>query len=411
MAFEAIIALLRARIGLELTSVGESAGLAAVRARMQALGVASQERYLELVRDRHGELDALVEEIVVSETWFFREPAAYALLSERARARAPSASEPYRALCVPCATGEEPYSVAMVLLDAGIERAALQIRGVDVSRRALAIAERAVYHENSFRGEASGDTSRYARFFEPYDGGRRVIEAVRSLVQLGSGNVLDGSLCGGERFDAVLCRNLLIYLDWDARLAAFQNLRRMMRPEALLLVGHAEAAMTVEHGLVRSGEAACFAFAIPSAQPKVPSRRPPVRKSLRSPRPAPRPRAERPQPAPVAPAKPARAQDSLEALRALADRGELGEARTRCEAVIKAEPSAQAFSLLGIVCQAEGDLPAARHAFERALYLEPGHYEALVHLAMIHDRAGQRELASNYRKRAERKARSERGLS
>lgn len=407
MAFDAIIALLRARIGLELTSVGESAGAAAVRARMQALGVASQERYLELLRDRHGELDALVEEIVVSETWFFREPAAYALLSERARARAPSASEPYRVLCLPCATGEEPYSVAMLLLDAGIERAALQIRGVDVSRRALAIAERAVYRENSFRGDAS----RYTRFFEPSDGGRRVVESVRSLVQLGLGNVLDGSLYAGERFDAVLCRNLLIYLDREARLAAFQNLRRMMRPDGLLFVGHAEAAMAVEHGFVRTGEAACFAFAAPSAQAKLPSRRPPARKSVRAPRPAPKPRAERPVRELTAQPSREREPDSLEALRALADRGELGEARGRCEAVIKAAPSAQLYALLGIVCQAAGDLPAARHAFERALYLEPGHYEALVHLALIHDRAGQRELASNYRKRAERRARSERGLS
>jgi chemotaxis protein methyltransferase WspC len=308
-------------------------------------------------------------------------------------------------LCVPCATGEEPYSVAMTLLDAGIDRSALRVRGVDVSQRALAIAERAVYRAISFRGDAS----RYGRFFEPYDGGQRVSEGVRAAVQLGPGNVLDGSLCAGERFDAVLCRNLLIYLDRAARLAAFQNLRRLMRPDSLLFVGHAEAAVAVEHGFGRTGDAACFAFTTAPAARQVPSRRPEARKSVRPrapqrPRPVPAPRAAPP------PAKPARPADSLEALRALADRGELGEARVRCEAAIKATPSAPGYALLGIVCQAAGDLPAARHAFERALYLEPAHYESLVHLALIHERAGQRELANNYRRRAERKAAGERGV-
>jgi len=404
VAFDAIIAQLRARIGLELSSVGESAGAAAVRARMQALGVSSQERYLELLLERPAELDALVEEIVVSETWFFREPAAYALLAERARARSPSASEPYRVLSVPCATGEEPYSVAMALLEAGIDRAALQVRGVDVSRRALVIAERAVYRDNSFRA----DGSRYARYFEAHDGGRRVSEAVRGLVQLGLGNVLDGGLCAGERFDAVFCRNLLIYLDRAARLAAFQNLRRLMRPDALLFVGHAEAAVAVEHGFARTGDAACFAFAVPEVARSAPSQRPKARKSVR-PRAPRKPLAAR-VPAGVREApKVVQKPDSLEALRALADRGQLGEARTRCEAAIKAAPSAPAYALLGVVCQAAGDLPAARHAFERALYLEPAHYEALVHLAFIHEREGQLELASNYRRRAARTAGGERG--
>jgi len=400
MAVQAVIGLLRARIGLEHTSVGKGAVESAIRARMDALSVASQEVYLELLRDGPGELDALVEEIVVPETWFFREPAAYALLRERALSRAPSASEPYRVLSVPCATGEEPYSIAMALLDAGVDPAAFRVRGVDVSRRALALAERAVYREISFRG----GVSHYERYFEPHDGGRRVVTRARAQVQLAFGNVLEGTLCAGEQFDVVLCRNLLIYLDRDARVRAFRNLRRLLRPEGLLLVGHAEAAVAMEHGFVRTGDAQCFAFAEAGARPA--ASRLPAKRSIPA-RPARRARSERPARASTV----RRELDSLEALRALADRGELGEARRRCEALLSAESSAPAYALLGVVCQAAGDLPAARQAFERALYLEPGCYEALLHLALIHERAGQRELASNYRKRAERNAPSERGTS
>jgi chemotaxis protein methyltransferase WspC len=68
----------------------------------------------------------------------------------------------------------------------------------------------------------------------------------------------------------------------------------------------------------------------------------------------------------------------------------------------EARPSAPAYCLLGIVCQALGDLESARAGFDRALYLDPRHYESLVHAAFIHERAGRAELATTLRRRAER---------
>jgi len=399
MSFSAIIEMLRVRIGLDLATVGESAGHEAIRARMSANRSPSLPRYYETLLGQPAELDALIEEIVVPETWFFREPAAYVLLRERASARAPSAREPFRVLCVPCATGEEAYSVVLTLIDAGCAAAAVEVQAVDISRRALAEAERASYGEKSFRGATQIST----RHFEPAEGKQRVNAQARARVRFVQGNVLDPQLCAG-RVDAVFCRNLLIYLDRPARAAAFDNFRRWLLPGGLLFVGHAESAVAIENGMVRVGEAASFAFEVPRTRPTatlgLARRTATLQRAAVAPAAA---RARAPKP-PVAGPKPVDTSEAsaLEEVRAMADRGELSGARARCAALAEARPSAPAYCLLGIVCQALGDLESARAGFDRALYLDPRHYESLVHAAFIHERAGRAELATTLRRRAER---------
>ncbi len=407
MSFAAIVELLRVRIGLDLASIGESAGREAIRARMSASRSSSVAHYYEQLSTQSAELDALVEEIVVSETWFFREPAAYALMCERARSLTLSAGEPFRVLSMPCATGEEAYSVVMTLLDASIALEAIDVHAFDVSRRALQGAQRGVYGDNSFRGTASVPS----RHFEPSEGKHRVLASVRGRVRFAQGNILDAFLCSSASFHAVFCRNLLIYLDRQARAASFQNLRKWMAPGSLLFVGHAEAALAIEHGMQRVGDASCFAFEIAS-KPEAPAQRfnafPPRTEELRK-RAAPRAAetakavAARVHVAKAA-MKEAASRDasSLEELRELANCGDLKSARARCELLLNAQASAAGYCLLGIICQALDDLAAAQASFDRALYLEPRHHESLVHLAFLHERAGRLDLARTLRRRAER---------
>jgi chemotaxis protein methyltransferase WspC len=400
MSFSAIVEMLRVRIGLDLATVGESAGHEAIRARMSETRSPSIERYHQTLVEQPAEIDALIEEIVVSETWFFREASAYVLLTERARRRAPTASDPFRVLCVPCATGEEAYSVVLTLIDAGLRAAAVEVQAVDVSRRALAEAERATYGEKSFRGSAQVSP----RHFDRVDGKRRVNAEARARVSFVQGNVLDPQLCAGSRFDAVFCRNLLIYLDRPARATSFDNFRRWLRPEGILFVGHAEAAIAIDNGMTRAAEAASLAFEVAKAPAAAVLRAALPRRGRVPDRPSREPRKSA-----VKPPRPAspKAQDKSEAstldeLRALADRGELKVAHARCSALADAQPSAAVYCLLGIICQALGDLDAARNGFDRALYLDPRHYESLVHAAFVHERAGRAELATTLRRRAER---------
>jgi hypothetical protein len=156
-----------------------------------------------------------------------------------------------RVLSLPCATGEEAYSVSIALLDAGLRGARFTVRGVDVSERALGHARRAEYGKNSFRGN---DGLLQRGYFEAASGSFRVVDAVREPVSFAKGNVLDAGLCSPRSCDVVLCRNLLIYLDPAARARALDNLWSWLVDDGLLFAGHAEAVEQMDARFQRLAE-------------------------------------------------------------------------------------------------------------------------------------------------------------
>lgn len=418
MPLKQIEDLLRSEIGLDLDSIGVSALEQAVRARMQRCKLETREAYWDHLEQAPAELEQLIDEIVVRETWFFRETPAFELLAQRALAAQAGRDHPYRVLSVPCATGEEPYSIAISLLCAGLRPPAFEVYAVDVSQKSLESARQASYSKNSFRGV---DDS-YAHYFEPGPRGTQLLPSVREIVHFAQGNVLDPLLHAGGQFDAVFCRNLLIYLDRGSRAAALRNLTRLVRPDGALFAGHSESIEVMEFGFRKLGDTRCFAFTPPSAPLRVPARPAPApargQRSLNAAR-APRPNAaagrsgpaQAPERGQVARGKPELAPGSaLDDARALADRGELGAAQRRCEQHLAAAgPSAEGLCLLGLLKKAAGNLGGARECFGKALYLDSAHYESLVHLALIHEHAGQLDAAQKLRRRAERSSRSKNG--
>src|SRR6218665_3842443 len=173
-------------IGLDSNSIGLSSIDRAVRQRMAAIGTDDALAYHERLQSDRKEMQALVEAIVVPETWFFRDPQAFAVVGNYAT----KATRPgkLRFLCLPCSTGEEPYSLAMALLDANIPADRFHIDAMDVSERALRHAQKGVYGRNSFRGSelSFGD-----RHFQPAAEGWILHEKVRPLVHFHHGNLLD----------------------------------------------------------------------------------------------------------------------------------------------------------------------------------------------------------------------------
>src|SRR6516225_4538603 len=114
--------LLARRIGLDPVSTGPHVILGAARRRMAELGVADLGEYAARAAASEAEQQALIEEVVIPESWFFRDERPFHWLADRARERWIAAPwrPPLRALSVPCAGGQEPYSIAMALLDAGL---------------------------------------------------------------------------------------------------------------------------------------------------------------------------------------------------------------------------------------------------------------------------------------------------
>ena len=120
----------------------------------------------------------LIETVIVPETWFFRDREAYvALVKVVLEEWLPAHGDgPLRLLSAPCSTGEEPYSMAMALFDAGLPANRFHIDALDISARSLARARRAFYGRNSFRGT---NLSFRGRYFQAAAGGHHLAEAIR----------------------------------------------------------------------------------------------------------------------------------------------------------------------------------------------------------------------------------------
>lgn len=372
MAALEIEQLLRDTIGLDAESIGRPTLDRAILERRSACGSADVRAYAAQVWSSKEELQALIEAVVVPETWFFRDPGAFDALSAVVRHGAlPMATEPLRLLSVPSSTGEEPYSMAMALLDAGVPSARFQVDAMDVSLRALERAAAAVYGRNSFRG--SGTLGR-EHHFETAPGGRRVCQRVRRQVRFRHGNLLQlPYLPGRDRFDVIFCRNLLIYFDRAMQDRAIAALGALLKPEGLLFVGSSEGGLALSHEYVSAKLPMAFAFRRPQAP--------------RSPRVVPRPAA--PAPPPPRPAAPVTPAVSLDEARSLAEQGQLQQAVAACDAHLDVHgPSAEAYCLLGVVRDASGHADEAEACYRKALYLDPRSADAVTRLALLVERRG-----------------------
>jgi len=196
---------------------------------------------------------------------------------------------PIRLLSAPCSTGEEPYSLVMALLDAGLPARRIRVDAIDISERALERARHGVYAKNAFRGVDLGFRERH---FEITGEGARISDVVRDCVHFQQGNLLDtGLLAAAPVYGVIYSRNLLIYFDPPAQRRAAQALRRMLSPAGWLFVGPSEPPLLTAHGFALARLPMAFALRAPLEQSA-----PPGHKNCRQVRPvgsAARCRAER----------------------------------------------------------------------------------------------------------------------
>jgi chemotaxis protein methyltransferase WspC len=406
--------LLKASIGLDAGSVGESSIERAVQERLSACALPDRHAYWERVRSSGTELQALIEEVIVPETWFFRDREAFAVLASIGHEKWLRASTDgvLRLLSLPSSTGEEPYSMSMALLDTGVPAARFRIDAVDVSARAIAQAERAVYGRNSFRGQ---DLAFRDRHFEATDLGYRPSDSIRRQVHFRQGNLLAADFLPGlDLYDVIFCRNLLIYFDRATQDRAVIVLQRLLTSNGMLFVAPSETGLLLCHDFVSAKIPLAFAFRKSGAgrrDPKPAAR--PVRRSTPFRVASPAPGRESP-PAtrekltatlPPLPSTERRAgmQAGLDEAVRLANQGSLVEAATCCEQhVQRYGPSANAFHLLGLVRDAAGNPTDASRYYRKALYLDPEHHDTLVHFAFLVEQQGDRAGAQVLRNRARR---------
>jgi chemotaxis protein methyltransferase WspC len=393
--------------------------------------------YWQLLNASRDERQALVERIVVPETWFFRDREAFVALAQLANERlVRDPSHVLRLLSAPCSSGEEPYSIAMALFDAGIGPERFSIDAVDISARALDIARRGFYGRNSFRGRAlefrerhftvggSGAVSGDVRYV--------LSEHVRNTVRFVQANLFDAPHPADAPFDFILCRNVLIYFDRDAQDRAIRLLDARLARDGMLFVGPAETGLMMRHAFNPARIPLAFAFKRAPADDAKPPRHAPIASATAVARVT--PIAPIPPIPPVRPVPPVRQPFAAHASRAVASKSDathtaaLADACTTREALLadasrladegrleQAErvanqcvnihgPDASVFHLLGLIMDARGRGDDAGDYYRKTLYLEPNHYEALTHLAALLEMTGDKAGAERLTRRAERAA-------
>lgn len=314
--------LIRTRCGLLLEGVGEEPLVIAIRKRMAETGVAGPAGYLARLVAAEDEFQEFVTLLTINETYFYREPEQLMLLVDRLMPRLladEAASLPITILSAGCSSGEEPYSIAIALLEKFGEAAARMVRilGGDIDHHALARARAGRYTAFSFRSLAPELRRRY---FQPAGRDAMVVdERVKAMVSFHHLNLLAEAFPPAlGALDVVFFRNVSIYFDVSTRRTIQQAFRRVMTPRGHLVIGSAET-LANDLGIFRLVEdQGAFYF----VQGDMPVSAPPVS----APRPAPPPPRPVPAPArlhlvspppPAPPAPPPAAGISVEEARAL----------------------------------------------------------------------------------------------
>ena len=242
--FARVRELIHARAGIALADSKRQMVYGRLGRRLRALGIASFRDYLDRLeagpRD-HEEWQAFTNALTTNLTAFFREAHHFEILGRFLAGRAGRGVQ--RIWCAAASTGEEPYSIAITACEAlGGDAPALELVCSDVDTQVLEAAARGVYAMERVEGLGP---ERLRRFFlrgtGPNEGRARVKPALRELASFRAINLLDRDYGLRGPFDAIFCRNVMIYFDKPTQRAILERFKPLLAPDGLLFAGHSES--------------------------------------------------------------------------------------------------------------------------------------------------------------------------
>jgi two-component system CheB/CheR fusion protein len=238
-----LLAHLRIRTGHDFSKYKRSTVLRRIARRMQVVRTDSLHEYYDRLRDSAEEAQALLGDLLISVTTFFRDGEPFELLKKLVIAKlfeGRDMADTVRIWVAGCATGEEAYSIAMLLLEEASRhdlRPSIQVFGTDLDARALAAAREGRYPAAI---EADVGEERLRRFFAREGGGYRVRQELREMVLFAVHDLLRDPPF--SRVDAISCRNVLIYLERDLQEQVCSTFHYALKPNGFLMLGTSEAA-------------------------------------------------------------------------------------------------------------------------------------------------------------------------
>jgi chemotaxis protein methyltransferase CheR len=213
--------------------------------RIAATGSLSFQSYFAMLRaDAEHEIEQLVNAFTVNETYFYREEQQLRCMTSDLLANIltrKTSGDPIRIWSIPCSTGEEPYSIAIWLMEnwSEVDKYNIEIVGSDIDTRVLKSAAEGIYGARSLMRLPKGLVDRY---FRPLDENKYQIDAgLQDSIQFTRANLIDSEDMAAYRsFDIVFCRNVLIYFDDASRRIAAENLYDCLNPGGYICLGHSE---------------------------------------------------------------------------------------------------------------------------------------------------------------------------
>jgi len=399
-ALNKIKLIVKNKIGLDSSTIGDSTIEKIILQRIQQSNAADFKDYLQLINTNPQELNELLETAVIPETWFFRDIKPFEFIYKNILKKyMENQSSTFRILSIPSSTGEEPYSLAMYLIDKGISDSIFNIDAVDVSPRALELAKTGVYGNNSFRGKHY--SSYQIKHFSCNNNTYNINQNIKDKIKFYNLNILHEQDPINDQFDFILCRNLLIYFDTDTKLIAFDNLSKLMKDNAYLFIGHSEFGAVPDELFKNTGFEKAFAL-IKHTHPefteshknstkktnskkiKPPYIKPNFKKLINTPE-------ETTNNAPT-----------IKQIKQLSDASNFEEAKEICQLYINSHgEDSDVLYFLGLINSSKDNHDKAEKHFRKSLFLNPKHYNSLIHLSLILDRKGDSKNSALLKKRAE----------
>jgi chemotaxis protein methyltransferase CheR len=275
-ALQQLAALLLERAGLKITPDGFHSLRLALSTRMPAVGITDPEIYVQRLREVGGEqeLRALLPLVTVGHTEFFRDPKQFRALERfilpQLLAKARRELRRVFIWSAGCATGEEPYSVAMVMSELGALPMEVDLWATDLN---LAAIEAAKLGRFSVRRVGNMASERVERFFKPVEEGFEVHPALREYVRFDGLNLAAPSfheMVSHGSMDLILCRNVIIYFDLPTIRALMDRFLQALRPGGLLFLGYSESLFKVYDRFEMIEVDGAFVYRRPLADPKGP---------------------------------------------------------------------------------------------------------------------------------------------
>jgi chemotaxis protein methyltransferase CheR len=238
--FDRVQVMIYKRAGISLHDGKHAMVYSRLSRRLRETGHQSFRDYLGWLEASEGpEWQEFVNALTTNLTSFFRENHHFEILSNYLKSK--PAGTAWKVWCSASSTGEEPYSIAMTILDALGERAKFSLMASDIDSKVLACAQQGVYRLDGLKGVDEGRMQRYfLRGKGANDGMAMIKPEVKKSVEFLIVNLIKNDWPFREQFDAVFCRNVMIYFDATTQRQVLEKIHKVMKPGAQLFVGHAE---------------------------------------------------------------------------------------------------------------------------------------------------------------------------